>query len=67
MTEGKKTRLGPERQHRFFKARIKKFHRKLDRLGEKAVEPETFRQLMTEGNALLTFAAIDAMSKRQAE
>lgn len=67
MTEEKKKRLGPERQHRFFEARIKKFHRKLDRLGEKAVEPETFSRLMMEGKALLTFAAIDAMSKGQAE
>jgi len=57
-------RLGPERQKRFFKARIIKFNRKLNRLGEKAMEPKTFSDLMIEGNALLTFAAIDAMNRK---
>ena len=59
-----KHRTRSERQERFFKARMIKFNRKLTRLGEKAMEPKTFSDLMIEGNALLTFAAIDAMNRK---
>jgi len=60
-----KYRSGPERQRRYLKASMIKFNRKLDRLGQKAVEPKTFSNLMIEGNALLVFASIDAMNRTE--
>jgi hypothetical protein len=60
-------KTGPERQHRFFKARAIKFQRKLNRLGEKAIEPENFSNLLIEGQALVTFMAADAMSRKGGE
>jgi len=53
-------RTGPERQHRFFKARAIKWQRKLNRLGEKALEPENFSSLMMEGRTLMIFMAAEA-------
>jgi hypothetical protein len=58
-----KHRLGPERQERYFKARAIKFNRKLDAMGEAAIEPENFSRLMIEGKALLLFMTLDAMSR----
>jgi hypothetical protein len=57
-----KLRTGPERQKRWFKARAIKFNRKLDRLGQRALEPRTFSNLMIEGNALLTFMSVDLIA-----
>lgn len=54
-------RTRPERQRRFFKARIIKYNRKMNRLGEKVLEPDTFSQMMIEGQTLLTFSALDLL------
>uniref|UniRef100_A0A6M3KMT1 Uncharacterized protein n=1 Tax=viral metagenome TaxID=1070528 RepID=A0A6M3KMT1_9ZZZZ len=56
-------RTRPERQHRYFKAKAIKWQRKLNRLGERALEPDKFSKLMIEGQSLLTFITIDAISR----
>ena len=53
-----------ERQRRFFKARAIKFNRNLVRMGEKALEPNTFSRLMIKGNALMVFMAIDLLNRK---
>jgi len=58
---------GPERQRRFFKAKAIKFNRKLSRMGEKAVKPGNHSQLMIEGQALITFAAIDCLNRESGD
>ena len=57
-------RTRPERQRRFFKAKAIKWQRKLNRLGQRALEPDKFSKLMIEGNALMTFMAMDALGRK---
>jgi len=57
-------RTRPEQQKRFFKAKAIKWQRKLNRLRERALEPDEFSKLMIEGNALITFMAMDALGRK---
>lgn len=56
-----KVRNPKERQRRYFKAKAIKFNRKLNRMGENAVQKENFSNLMIEGQALVTFMSIDSI------
>jgi len=58
------TRTRTKRQRRFFKARAIKYNRKLNRIGEKVLEPANFSKLMIEGHTLLTFMFVDSLNRR---
>ena len=63
MTKVARIKKHSELQQRFFKAKAIKFNRKLSRLGQKAVKPPVFDNLMIEGGALVTFMMIDNLSR----
>lgn len=63
MTQIRKNKNPNERQRRYFKAKVLKYNRKLNRIGQDATGKD-FENIMIEGKALLLFTALDSMSRK---